>query len=303
MKKKKKEKKTKSNITSCKVDPSHQVSCWVPQGRLFPRAYLLTLPPLLLNLFTHRCSYLHCVFPSYRHLTTYSSVHLRCQGLLVWLSKSEEKQRQAHDHLMTLNRSPWFRSSTYEYTQASRWSHPNEWVKCSSPVDLDEQVSSDLKFCTHIRIVAAVLVDTFNPRAGEAGGSLWVCDWPGLVYRASSRTTRATRRNPVLKNNKQTNKQKRGGSIPYAGRLLQMKGQTGYTATTFTETPRLAQWSSQPALTMQEWHSSSFPDCLHLQPVGTPTCRGGAGLQRAVGSTGWGRNDAQRSVGGGCSCG
>jgi hypothetical protein len=45
-----------------------------------------------------------------------------------------------------------------------------------------------------------VVAHTFNPSTREAEAS--------LVYKISSRTARAIQRNPVLKNKKQTNKQK-----------------------------------------------------------------------------------------------
>jgi hypothetical protein len=52
-----------------------------------------------------------------------------------------------------------------------------------------------------------VVAHAFNPSIweAEAGGFLS----SRLVYRVSSRTARATQRNPVSKNKKQTNKQKK----------------------------------------------------------------------------------------------
>jgi hypothetical protein len=53
-----------------------------------------------------------------------------------------------------------------------------------------------------------VVVHAFNASTWEAVA--------GLVYRVSSRTARATQRNPVLKNqNKQTNKQNQMYTHPY----------------------------------------------------------------------------------------
>jgi hypothetical protein len=51
-------------------------------------------------------------------------------------------------------------------------------------------------------------VHTFNPSTWEAEAGGWISKFEAsLVYRVSSRTARATQRNPVSKTNKQTNKQ------------------------------------------------------------------------------------------------
>jgi hypothetical protein len=57
------------------------------------------------------------------------------------------------------------------------------------------------KYCFLLQVV---LVHTFNPSTweAEAGGSLEF--EASLVYRASSRTARATQRNPILENQNQT---------------------------------------------------------------------------------------------------
>ena len=52
-----------------------------------------------------------------------------------------------------------------------------------------------------------LVVHTFDPIAQEAEASRSLSFETNLAYRTSSRTARATWRNPVLKN-KQTNKQK-----------------------------------------------------------------------------------------------
>jgi hypothetical protein len=55
-----------------------------------------------------------------------------------------------------------------------------------------------------------VVVHTFNPCSWEARGR-WISEFEAsLVYRVSSRTARATQRNPVSKN--QDNKQKKRAS-------------------------------------------------------------------------------------------
>jgi hypothetical protein len=55
-----------------------------------------------------------------------------------------------------------------------------------------------------------VVVHAFNPstQEAEAGGSLEF--EASLVYRVSSRTARATQRNPVSKNKTKNNKKKEG---------------------------------------------------------------------------------------------
>jgi hypothetical protein len=55
----------------------------------------------------------------------------------------------------------------------------------------------------------AVVVPAFNPNTWEAEAGRFLMFEASLVYRVSSRTARATQRNPVSKKqNKQTNKQK-----------------------------------------------------------------------------------------------
>jgi hypothetical protein len=52
-----------------------------------------------------------------------------------------------------------------------------------------------------------VVARAFNPNTSEAEAGGFLSSRPALVYRVSSRTARATQRNPVSK--KQTNKQKK----------------------------------------------------------------------------------------------
>jgi hypothetical protein len=54
-----------------------------------------------------------------------------------------------------------------------------------------------------------VLVVLFNPSTGEAEASVSLEFKASLVYRASSRTARATQRNPVSKNPKKEEKEKK----------------------------------------------------------------------------------------------
>jgi hypothetical protein len=52
------------------------------------------------------------------------------------------------------------------------------------------------------------MAHTFNPSTGEGRGR-WISEFEAsLVYRVSSRTARATQRNPVLKNKTKQNKTK-----------------------------------------------------------------------------------------------
>lgn len=93
------------------------------------------------------------IFPPYKH-QQHKALHTAgAWCLLVGLSRAEEKQRRIRDYLMTLNWSPWLRSSAGECSQLL---FPcNKWgVKDSFRTGLDEQVSSGFKFCPSIRTVA-----------------------------------------------------------------------------------------------------------------------------------------------------
>ena len=58
-----------------------------------------------------------------------------------------------------------------------------------------------------------MVAHTFNPQHLEGRGR-WISELEAsLVYRVSSRTARATPRNPVSKTNKQTNKQTNNNRI------------------------------------------------------------------------------------------
>jgi hypothetical protein len=58
------------------------------------------------------------------------------------------------------------------------------------------------------RSCQAVVAHTFNPSTWEAEAGEFLSLRPALVYRVSSRTARATQRNPVSKNKTKQNKTK-----------------------------------------------------------------------------------------------
>jgi hypothetical protein len=62
-------------------------------------------------------------------------------------------------------------------------------------------------FSITIHSKPGMVAQAFNPSTQEAEAGRFLSSRPSLVYKVSSRTARATQRNPVSKNQKQTNKQ------------------------------------------------------------------------------------------------
>jgi hypothetical protein len=58
-----------------------------------------------------------------------------------------------------------------------------------------------------VSALSSALSNTFSPNT-QVGGNNWISEFEAsLVYRVSSRTARATQRNPVSRNQKNKNKQ------------------------------------------------------------------------------------------------
>jgi hypothetical protein len=80
-------------------------------------------------------------------------------------------------------------------------SHP--WLCCEFE---DQPWLHDILSQKEINVLPGMVAHAFNPSTWEAEAGRFSEFEASLVYRVSSRTARATQRNPVSKNKKQTKK-------------------------------------------------------------------------------------------------